>query len=202
MIHLFQNLNICCFHITSRRYHGDFLSVTSFVPLEVAGSYMRARFRCGTIWLPCFSSSNPPAPNRKPSRRLRRHILRSFALKRDLNRPEPRPLVRPPPKISPTDPRAKRRKGGRTNGGRFGRLRSSMCSKRLSVSRRRRHLFFLSAAKGWTEREQASQRRSYRRRVSTYEPAHFLGRETVAEKKLPSPLHRNRNFRSIPESAT
>ena len=72
-----------------------FLSFASPLPLESPDSNMKTSPRCSPHWLACLSSINPPAAQQK-SRRRRRQMLRTFALKRDLNRPKTRPLVRPP----------------------------------------------------------------------------------------------------------
>ena len=71
-----------------------FLSFESFLPLTFPDSYVDNGPRCEPHWLACSNSTNPLAAN-EMSRRLRRQMPRTFALKRDLNRPKTRPIVRP-----------------------------------------------------------------------------------------------------------
>jgi hypothetical protein len=72
-----------------------FLSIKSFLPLASTDSYMDTRLRCEPRWLACFNSCDHSAVGSK-SRRLRRPMRRTFALKRYLNRPKATRLVRPP----------------------------------------------------------------------------------------------------------
>ena len=55
-----------------------------FHHLGIADSYKVRRFRCGSIWLG-LKMLGTAFCKRQWSRRLRRQMLRSFALRRDLN---------------------------------------------------------------------------------------------------------------------
>ena len=79
-----------------------FLSIKPLLPTESLDSYLDTGLRCEPRWLARSNSGNPSAAGRK-SRRLRRRSLRTFAPKRDLNRPIQPPLVR-----SPLAPRVRR----------------------------------------------------------------------------------------------
>jgi hypothetical protein len=64
-----------------------FLSIASFVPAGIADSYMEQRRRCERRWLARWGSMHNSAAKKMRRSRLRRLIFRSFALRRDLNRP-------------------------------------------------------------------------------------------------------------------
>ena len=94
-------------------------------------------------------------------------IASEFRPRADLNRPHS-----PARSTSPEDGGSGRfalSAGGRTSGRDFGRLRSSMCSKVLSICRRRRRLFFFAAA-GRRDPYRAGRMRSKRRPVHGFEP--------------------------------
>ena len=83
-----------------RSFSNSFLSTASSLPLESSDSYMKTNLRREPHWLACLSLIDLSATEPK-SRRLRRPVQRTFAPKRDLNRPNATRLVRPP-----FDPRA------------------------------------------------------------------------------------------------
>jgi hypothetical protein len=104
-----------------------FLSVTFSMPIEGANSNRRRRWRCESHWLlrrrslwhfPWKRECRVPASGG--------WIPRTFGHGPTLNRPS-RPVVRPPLRISHLQGRSDMR-------GCEGRLRSSMCSKLLSIS--------------------------------------------------------------------
>jgi len=129
-------------------------------------SNMRTGWRCERTWLACQCSRHPSAMKQR-SPRLRRQVLMRFEPKLS-----PQPSFTPPRPTSFPELRitfiASSPGAGRTSGAGQDGLRSSMCSKFLSICRRRRELIF-SAADGHPDHLRASQSRSQRRPVFVFE---------------------------------
>ena len=148
-------------------------SFLSFRLLRRTRSLARIREWAGaasTVGWPDSESQHPSA-TKKTSSRLWRQTLRSFG-HRPTSTVRTAPLVRPRWQIGHARGLTSNA-GGRTSG-REGRLRSSMCSKVLSICRRRRRLNF-SAVEGCCDPYQASPRCSQRRLVHGFEPKPVFG---------------------------
>jgi hypothetical protein len=152
------------------------------VPLAIAGSYMKALSRCERRWLRRSDVDRPLAGDGKKSCRVPRRTLRRIELKLSPLRSFTAPLVRPPQRNSSDDRHAPRGTGGRTSGGRIGRLRSSTSSKLIRTSRLRRRLVPLAIAEGLQELKPASQHCPHRKQVFIYEPTNPSGKKIVADK--------------------
>jgi hypothetical protein len=177
-----------------------FLSGCRFAPNRSAGSNAGTRFRFEQGWPACHGSRLPFATDAE-SRRVPRPMLRSFALKRDLdstelvevNRHKTRPLVRPPLDMA-RPPRYHEFEGRSDKRGCEGQLRSSMRSKLRCNGRRRRELIRL-AGEGTIESYRASQRCAKRGPVTTCERGNLFGTGCYNDKNLPA-------FRAVGRNVT
>jgi hypothetical protein len=149
------------------------------LPAGLANSNITDRLRCGAGWLACFRPGHPFANGQPESRRVQRQSLTRIGLK-----PSSQPSQDTP--ACPTSPGSARvtllRRSDKR--GCEGRLRSSICSKRLSIGRRRRELVFRLAAVGSCERKQGGQRSPHRKRLFIYESATSAGTKTSNDKNL------------------
>jgi hypothetical protein len=175
------------------------------VSVGVVGSYIKKRRRCGGFSLAGFTSSELFADGGGESRRLRRPVLRPIGLK-----PSPpfgsEPQGRRQPSFTtahcPTSLGVFGKRSPLCNfqrrsdmRGCEGPLRSSLGSKVLSVGRRRRGIFLLTA-EGLPELEQASQTRWHRERVFIYESAISTGTNTFNDKAFLLPQRPRNNSRT------
>jgi len=119
-----------------------FLSVTLFVPNEGPGSNTLRRRRCGDRWLACQCSQRPSATNKiiefPPS---------AAGVSEFRTQVRPQPSVTPACPTSPPNPEqllCRNSQARSDKRGCEGRLRSSTCSKLLSIGRRRRDPVFRS----------------------------------------------------------
>jgi hypothetical protein len=116
------------------------------------------------------------------SRRVPRPLQRSFALTLDLNRPSQPHLSDLP--FCCVAVRHSNRQAGRTSGGDFGRLRSNLSSKLLSLRRGTRQPSPNPPTKGILEHNRASQPRSKRHAFPIYEPATSDGTKPAIDNNL------------------